>query len=192
MKMMPVGKPQLSRAALAARLNAEHPSWKDYPITIAGVRGYYLDSMGVPGKNDRGIFDDAGFLLTPDVFLAVNFNTDPSKGRPGMATLQPGFYPVYRFDLHHGKVSTYEAICQRAGPVTLVRDGAPEVREVTSKSGINIHRGGFWATGSEGCQTVPPTQWDGFYALARSEALRLWGADWRKKDVLYVLMEERS
>lgn len=190
MKMMPEAKPRLSRADLVARLDAEHPRWKDYPITIAGVRGYYLDTMGATGKNDRGIYDDAIFLVTPDVFLACNGNTDPSKGRPGMATLQPGFYPCYRFDLHHGKIKTYEAICQRAGPVTIIRQGKPGTQ--TGAFGINIHRGGFWTTGSEGCQTVPPSQWDGFYALAKSEALRLCGADWRKKDVLYVLMEEKS
>jgi hypothetical protein len=189
--IIPGSRPKISRSELSARMNAEHPTWKDYPITIVGIRGYYQRTMGDPTKNDRGIYDDAIVLVTPQVFLACNGNTDPSKGRPGMATLQPGFYPVYRFDLHRGRVSTYEAICQRAGPVTLVRDGAPEVREVAWRSGINIHRGGFWTTGSEGCQTIPPDQWKAFYALAKDEALQAWGVNWRKSNVLYVLLEEK-
>jgi len=189
-KMLPGSRPQISRGKLVGILNAEHPKWTDYPITIVGLRGYYRDTMGKPGQNDRGIYDDAICLLTPDVFWACNGNTDPSKGRPGMAVLQPGFYPCYRFDLHRGKVSTYEAICQRSGPVTILRDGDPVPK--SGMFGINIHRGGFWTTGSEACQTVPPAQWDACYELAKSEAQRLWGAEWRKKDVLYVLMDWRQ
>lgn len=193
--MMPGARPKISRVELVARLDSEtvitpRPNWKGYPIVIVGIRGYYRDTMGKSGQNDRGIYDDAICLMTPDVFLACNGNTDPSKGRPGMATLQPGFYPCYRFDLHHGKVKTYEAICQRSGPVTIARDGKPGTE--TGFFGINVHRGGFWATGSEGCQTIPPEQWEAFYALAKSEAQQIWIGDWRKKDVLYVLLEEKT
>lgn len=191
MLMIPAEKPKISRVEVEDILNVNGYQWSQYPITLVGLRGYYRDTMGKPGQNDRGIYDDAICLLTPNVFRACNGNTDPSKGRPGMATLLPGFYPVYRFDLHRGRAWTYEAICQRAGPVELVRDGAPGIREVTSKAGVNIHKGGFWTTGSEACQTIPPDQWDTLYALAKAEALGFWGVNWRKRNVLYVLLEAK-
>lgn len=61
---------------------------------ILGIRGYFKDTMGKPGINDRGIYDDAAFIIGPDAdeYRAFNWNTDPSTTRPGMAVLQPGVY----------------------------------------------------------------------------------------------------
>jgi len=188
MTIMPASRPRLSTADLEARLDKVYPQWKDYPLVIVGIRGYYMRSMGDPSQNDRGIYDDAIFLHTSNVTAAFNANCDPSRGRPGMATLAPGFWPCYRFDLHHGRVKSYEAICQRAGPVAITRDGQPAVK--SGMFGINIHCGGYWTTGSEGCQTLPPEQWKSFYALARSEAQRLFGASWKTAVVPYALFEE--
>jgi lysozyme len=58
-------------------------------VFLIGIRGYYQDSMGKPGINDRGIYDDAICLLAPNLFLTFNANTDPSVYRPGIATLMP-------------------------------------------------------------------------------------------------------
>ena len=80
-------------------------------MIVVGVRGYYRDTMGAPGVNDRGIYDEAIFLHTPSATVAFNGNTDPSRvkkgsgtgARKGMASLNPGVWKVHRFDLHNGK-----------------------------------------------------------------------------------------
>src|SRR5258708_10297722 len=70
------------------------------PVMILSIRGYYKDSMGKPGTNDRGIYDDAMFLIAPGIFLPVNANTDPSRFRPGIAKLIPGLH-YYKKGMHH-------------------------------------------------------------------------------------------
>ena len=49
------------------------------PVYILAIRGYYKN-IGKPAENDLGIYDDAMFLIGPDLFLAVNANTDPYSG----------------------------------------------------------------------------------------------------------------
>lgn len=114
---------------------------------ILGVRGYY----DKPGENERGVYDDAAFIMgaASDEFRAFNWNTDPSKQSPGMAVLQPGVYDWAKgiHGRHHITESpadqdalkwllahpgqdhpdptyrlTYWAFRQ-AGPFTLLRDG---------------------------------------------------------------------
>jgi hypothetical protein len=189
--MIPASRPQITREELLARVAADHPNIAIPEYCIIGVRGYYRDSMGAAGANDRGIYDDAIFLLTPRAYAAFNANTDPSSyrkatsSRKGMASLVPDVYPVYRFDTHNGTFA-HPAICQRLGPVTVTRDGSgPD----TGMFGINIHRGGRATTSSEGCQTIPPAQWDAFYNLAKSEAVRLWGnPGYKRQRITYVLL----
>jgi hypothetical protein len=189
--MIPPSRPNLTRHALLERIHRAHPQWVLPPFFLAGIRGYYRDSMGAVGRNDRGIYDDAIFIWTPEAFAAFNANTDPSGFRPatasrkGMAVLQPGIWDVYKFDTHNGTFA-HPAICQRLGPVTVDRDGTgPD----TGMFGINIHRGGTRGTSSEGCQTIPPAQWDAFYNLAKSEAVRLWGnPGYKRQRITYVLL----
>lgn len=161
-----------------------------YPLIIFGIRGYYLDSKGAKGKNDRGIFDDAIGIYSRDTFRVFNGNTDPSaQFKKGLAMLKEGFYPVYKFDTHRGSKSQYPAICQRLGDVTVIRDG---VGEDTGSFGINIHKAGFNSTISEGCQTVYADQWNEFYNSAKMEAIVLWGKDWDKNVVGYALISEEQ
>jgi lysozyme len=63
------------------------------------------------------------------------------------------------------------AFGQGSRPVTVERlDAAGKVRQTeTGEFGINLHRAGVNGTSSEGCQTVPPDQWDAFHALLTKE-----------------------
>lgn len=184
MAMMPAARPRLTEIDLARRIAPFGIDRDAHPLIVVGIRGYYLDSMGARGKNDRGIYDDAIFLDAPECFAAFNANTDPSKYRPGIASLKPGVYYAHRFDLHRGK---YLALCQRAGAVTVIRDGGAEE---SGWFGINIHRGGLNGTSSEGCQTIPPAQWEAFISLAVDQAHRINGTRWREYTVPYVLIGE--
>jgi lysozyme len=68
--------------------------------------------------------------------------------------------------------------------VTVQRDGG---KEETGFFGINIHRGGITRTNSEGCQTLPPSQWPAFISLVESEMKRN-----NAKTVSYVLTHPRK
>lgn len=141
-------------------------------VVLVGVRGYFRDSMGKPGQNDRGIYDDALFIVSPTHFSAWNANTDPSAHRPGIASLVPG---VHRYRRGNHGISRPGGGYPAFRPATpgeqlpVTRDGV-----VNPKPGIaiNIHRGSRTSTSSEGCQTVPPTQWDSFYAALTTEMKR--------------------
>lgn len=125
---------------------------------LIGIRGYYLDTMGKPGVNDRGLYDDALLLISPNYYETFNFNTDPSVYRPGIATLLPGLYP-YKKGMHGlSKAHPYSAF-RPATPgeqLPVLRDGVLDPKPGVA---INIHRGGYNTTSSEGCQTVYPPQW---------------------------------
>jgi hypothetical protein len=188
-------RPKLSRNELAEKLKSYQIDRIEYPLILAGIRGYYRDSMGAPGVNDRGIYDDAIFIDAADAFAAFNGNTDPSRIRSGeglpeatkgIASLNPGAWFVHRFDKHKGD---YLALCQRAGKVTVTRDGKKENYTQTGKFGINIHRGSFHGTCSLGCQTIHPEQWDSFINLAVDLARRYLGQKWKQAVIPYVLME---
>ncbi len=186
MPMLPPAKPALTPAALKARLKAAgHVIDREkYPIVVVGIRGYYRDTMGEKGKNDRGIYDDAVFLDTPNGMMAYNANVDPSVFRPGIATLVPGLYYAHLFDLHRGQ---YLALCQRAAMVPVQRDGG---KLDMGWHGINIHRGSNTTTSSLGCTTIPPKQWDSFITVSSSEAQRIVGRGWKKLVVPYALLLE--
>ena len=137
------------------------------PVYILAIRGYYKN-IGKPAENDRGIYDDALFLIGPDLFLAVNANTDPSRYKPGMAKLVPGLH-YYKKGLHHlsdpDPRRRYAAFrpdtADESLPVT--RDGQ---QGISKGYAINIHKGGYSSTSSEGCQTVYPEQWLQFQQMA--------------------------
>lgn len=135
------------------------------PVYVVGVRGYYRDTMGKVGENDRAIYDDAMFIVSPDSFQSFNANTDPSQFKAGIATLVPGVH-WYRPGNHGisrpggGYPAFRPATPGEALPV--MRDGKAGKSDGIA---INIHRGGYTTTSSAGCQTIHPEQWDEFHAM---------------------------
>lgn len=164
---IPRARPKMTRDEVIALVLSRHPDEALPGTFVVGVRGYYRDTMGKTGVNDRGIYDDALFLITPDRFIAFNANTDPSKVRKGagvgagkgMASLKPGVWRAHGLGKHKGQ---YLALVQSRGKVTVRRDGTAGDYDDTGMFGINIHKGGINSTSSEGCQTIPPSQWDEF------------------------------
>jgi len=185
--MVPASKPRLSSQELHEKLKAFNIDRKKYPVIVVGIRGYYMDSMGEKGKNDRGIYDDAIFVDTPNLTVSYNANCDPSVFRERIASLVPGVYYAHTFGQHRGK---YFALVQRNGEVTVKRDGVDKPE--SGFFGINIHKGGYKGTFSEGCQTLHPDQWAGFINNVQSEAKRLLGGKWETATIPYVLIEEKE
>lgn len=167
--MLPPSIPQASIDRVAKAIRA---AGLTSPVVLVGVRGYYRDTMGKPGVNDRGIYDDAMFIVSPTHFSSWNANTDPSVQRTGIASLVPGVH-LYRRGNH--------GISRPGGGYPAFRPATPGEQLPVSRDGIvnprpgvaiNIHRGGRTTTSSEGCQTVPPSQWDAFYAVLTGELKR--------------------
>ena len=180
MKMLPPNRPAWPKEKVAQILNRMGIA---DPVVIFGRRGYYRDSMGSVGKNDRGIYDDAIFVYSQNAFVSFNGNTDPSQFRHGVATLLPGVH-LYRKGRHGisrgpGYPALRPATPGEALPVS--RDGIASPRPGIA---INIHKGGYGTTSSEGCQTIYPTQWAAFIALVYSEMDRN-----GVKTIPYVLSE---
>lgn len=157
-------RPKITQPELETKFNIGLPVGK---VMLIGIRGYYKDTMGKPGENDRGIYDDCMCVSWPDGFVTFNANTDPSVYRKGIAKLKPGTYP-YKKGKHHitsptGYMALRPATEGEELPVT--RDGEGDSFGVA----INIHRGGINTTSSEGCQTIVADQWQEFidkvYAL---------------------------
>lgn len=191
----PNEKPRLSSEELQLRISKFNIDRMIYPVVVIGIRGYYKNTMGAPEVNDRGIYDDAIFINTPQVTAAFNGNTDPSAYRKGvgfaehtkgMASLNPGAWLVYKFGMHRGK---YLALCQLGGSVTVTRDGSPNYAD-TGNFGINIHKGSYDSTSSAGCQTIHPDQWRSFISLVKDQAVRYFGDKFDSKIIPYVLLEE--
>lgn len=167
------------RAPLSIVESAARRMWtlchsaEPFPSTLlVGIRGYYRDTMGKPGANDRNIYDDAVFVLGPETFASFNANTDPSVRRPGVASLLPGCH-LYKPGNHGisrpggGYPAFRPATKNEELPVK--RDGEAAVPSARPGEAINIHKGSRASTSSLGCQTIHPDQWDAFYALARNE-----------------------
>lgn len=159
---------------------------------LIGIRAYYLDSMGLKGANDRGIYDDALIWVTPSGYFAVQANTDPSSYRKGsgsgskkgMASLNPGVWR-YKPGIHYGSVQ-HEAFRQ-AAPVRITRDGVNGPYQDILNESINIHMGGANGTSSLGCQTTPRDTWKSFKEFGYAELKR-----YGQKDFPYILIEETA
>lgn len=152
-RIIPASRPDISPAdAISLAGDFYDPSLKYW---LLGRRGYYRDSMGLVNKNDRGLYDDAIALVTPERVVSWNANTDPSNEGGRLAVLQPGRYLMKVGTHHPASPNAYTCLVQ-ASPFVVLRDnGVKEVGEFY----IHLHRGGYSTTGSEGCQTIHPEQW---------------------------------
>lgn len=160
--MLPPARPEWTRAVCMQILAAHGVS--PHHVAVVARRGYFRRTMGPTPGNDRGLYDDALAIVSPREFRTFNANVDPSVRLGGIASLLPGVYR-YRPGIHgitKPAERRYPAFVQASG-VHILRDGG--VVERNAWRGINVHRGGFATTSSEGCLTVPPQQWDEFHAL---------------------------
>jgi hypothetical protein len=182
---LPKDRPKLAQEALRALITGIDRT--AHPIVVVGVRSYYL-SMGAAGTNDRDMYDDAIFLDTPNMTMNFNANTDPTRYRKGtgtgatkgMASLNEGVWLAHQFGIHNGE---YPALIQTGGQVGVTRDGDPPYQD-KGFFGINIHKGGWGITSSEGCQTIYPGEWPDFINNVTNEAIRIWGADKYKTQII--------
>jgi lysozyme len=148
--------PQLPEKDIRAILEANGVDQSK--VAVVAIRGYYLDSIGKKGENERGHYDDSHFIVWPDGIARFVGNTDPNGYRAGIATLCPGVW-TYGTGMHKGKIAAFRG-CE---PFTVLRDGNPPRRD-TGMFAINWHPGGgdensVGTTWSAGCQTNPPEAW---------------------------------
>lgn len=160
MRILPPSRPKRDNADLKSVVEKyKLPKTK---ASLIFVRSYYLDTMGVKGKGDTNIYDDAAYLYTPDGVESYNANTEPSfvkKNGRSLFTMGLG-----KYQYHKGKhKSQYRALRPYPEGVILkgTRDGKP-----STGSHTNIHKGGSIASydvvWSEGCLTIPSIQWEDF------------------------------
>ena len=183
--MIPQLRPRQSQAETERIL--KHYAVDLEECALLGVRGYYRDTMGKPTANDRGIYDDAIFFLSPEAFIAFNANTDPSaQYRTGLASLVAGHVYLYKVGTHGLSKPAdrrYTALVQ-ADQVLVRRDGKGLDR---GWFGINIHKGSNSTTSSLGCQTIPPDQWPSFITLVRDQLKRF-----KQTEIPYLLIENEG
>lgn len=168
-------------------------------VCILAIRGYYLDSMGVVGENDRGIYDDAMFVVWPDGIARYQANTDPNGFRKGsgtgsnkgMAMLKSG---IHRFGTGKHKRTVAFRQCE---PFTVTRDGNPPY-DHTGWHAIDLHSGGYSSPSSLGCQTLPAQTWAEFrsqvYSLLEryKNPIRKNDRDQSVRSFDYILIDEKK
>ena len=179
----PSKRPSFTREQAKALLSDFNLSKE--PVVILGFRGYYLDSVGEKGKNDRGVYDDAIIITSDKCHSTYNANTDPSLYKSGIASLVPGKYS-YKLGVHglsKPKAQQYEALVQ-AEPVIVARDDG---QTEEGWFGINIHKGYNTTTGSAGCQTIAPDQWNAFIETIKQQLVF-----YKRKVVTYLLLDKQG
>lgn len=184
MSIIPDKLPEQSLRALEQILADQRINRDKDKVCLVGIRGFFRDSMGVPGQNDIAMYDDAFFLVAPGRVIAFNANTDPSAGKAGIAVLIPGVHRYTR-GLHGiSRGPGYPAfIPNTPGKKLPVRRNGQT--KVSIGVAINIHRGGNNVTSSAGCQTVPPAQWQRFY-----DGVDYLMTTYNQDDFPYVLIEK--
>jgi len=193
---IPRSRPKASQDIVVQAL-IDSGLWSNDKITrfsVIGVRGYYDSSMGKPNQNDRGMYDDAAFILSPTCFKSFNFNTDPHSFRIGRAMMEAPQRLRYVAGWHGYGRSTGHPAFRQASDVIVKRDGKTghgtplgngRFKDRASKRfWINLHRGGNTTTASAGCQTIPPVQWKEFHYLVHAQMKK-----WKQPNFNYFLIE---
>lgn len=154
-------------------------------VMVLAIRGYYLNSQGQQGENDRGIYDDALVLIGPSYFQTFNGNTDPRIVKQGVAMLLPGWHEFKQGWHGYGKASGHKAFrtANVREVLPVLRDGQYGIKEGVT---VNIHRGGKYNTNSIACQTIVEDQWLEF----QRNAYKLMDAE-GQKTLPYLLIEEK-
>jgi len=177
--MVPNSRPQQAKEktlAMTIRAGIEDR------VALIGIRGYYSETFA-PSGNQRGIYDDAIILISPSVHATFNANTDPSVFRKGIAVLKTGIHRFRKGNHGIGKPDGgYPALrpSNAKEELPVERDGEGDSMGIA----INIHRGSYNSTSSAGCQTIYPSQWNGFINLVYSEMAR-----YNQKTIPYLLTE---
>lgn len=180
---------------VANNCDLSHAAW-------IAIRGYFLDSEGAPGRNDRGLWDDAWALYSPQHgIVTYRANTDPTGFRPGTGTgdqrgrasLAPGLW-LYGVGPHKGRPAF-----RQCAPVLVNRD---QIGGGTyphwGHHAINLHDAPGTSTSSEGCQTAQRAIFRILHPLFTTwiaEARNPWGRnDWnqRTRTFNYILLDETA
>lgn len=164
MGIVPKAKPNISRLEVERALERHGIDLDKRKVALFVKEAHYMNTMGRVGKNDIGIYDDAGVWISRDGgFATFNFNTDPSRYYKNVATLD---YGVWEYKKGKHGISRpgggYWAFRQ-AGPVYVRRwqpDGS--FKRMILGDTINVHAGGENGTSSAGCQTTPKKQFPAF------------------------------
>ena len=120
--MTPNSRPKATRALVErlAKAAAKKAGVTLPTVYLVGVRGYYRDTMGKVGTNDRGIYDDALFIVGPETFTAFNAHTH----RGGNNTASPEgcqTVPPKQWGLFHGLMTKeLKAAGQKTFPYILL------------------------------------------------------------------------
>lgn len=183
-KVIPATRPKQDEEKTRAII-AKHGIPRTVDVVLVGIRGYYRDTMGKPGVNDRNLYDDAIFVVSPTAYTSYNANVDPSAYRAGIASLVVGvhWYKKGKHGISRKPPYVPYAALRPASPdesVMVVRDGKTGLHKGIA---INIHKGGVNGTSSLGCQTIPPDQWKSFISLVYSEMDR-----YKQSRIPYVLV----
>jgi lysozyme len=152
-------------------------------VIAIGIRGYYKNTMGKQGENDRGIFDDAIILIGPNYYKTFNANTDPRIIKAGVGMLLPGWH-LFKQGWHgYGKASGHQAFrtANAKEILPVLRDGMVGIQQGVT---INIHKGGQYNTNSIACQTIIADQWAEF----KKDAYKLMNTEGQKV-LPYLLLE---
>ena len=128
-------------------------------VAILALRGY----KDPKGSNQREVYDDVMFVVSPEGVEEFQANTDPNGFRKGsgtgankgMAMLKNGIH-IFGRGPHKGKDAYRQ--CE---VFTVTRDGDPPYDDVGWHA-IDLHSGGYNSTSSLGCQTIPAGNWQRF------------------------------